>query len=148
MLTKVQDILRIKGDNVWSIPPETSVLSALQTLAEKRVGALLVMDGDQIAGIVSERDFVRRIAAEKICEIDHPVRDVMTKAVFTISPEDDIEDCMELMTEKHIRHLPVVKEGALVGLVSIGDVVKAMITSKEFTIEQLNKYIQGGGYNV
>jgi CBS domain-containing protein len=148
MLTKVQDILRIKGDNVWSIPPETSVLSALQTLAEKRVGALLVMDGDQIAGIVSERDFVRRIAAEKTCEIDHPVRDVMTKAVFTISPEDDIEDCMELMTEKHIRHLPVVKEGALVGLVSIGDVVKAMITSKEFTIEQLNKYIQGGGYNV
>ncbi len=148
MLTKVQDILRIKGDEVWSIPPETSVLEAVKTLAEKRIGALLVLEGDQIAGIVSERDFVRRIAAEQVCELDRPVSEVMTRDVFTIDPEDDIEDCMSLMTEKHIRHLPVVKDGLLVGLVSIGDVVKAMITSKEFTIEQLSKYIDGGGYNM
>lgn len=147
MLTKVQDILRIKGEQVWSIPPETSVLDALQALAEKRVGALLVLEDGQIAGIVSERDFVRRIAVEKTCELNRPVREVMTKDVVTITPGEDIEDCMELMTEKHIRHLPVVEEGSLVGLVSIGDVVKAMITSKEFTIEQLNKYIAGGGYN-
>jgi CBS domain-containing protein len=148
MLTKVKDILRIKGEQVWSIPPETSVLDALQTLAEKRIGALLVLDGEQIAGIVSERDFVRRIAEEKTCELDRPVSEVMTKDVFTIEPEVDIEGCMAVMTEKHIRHLPVVKDERLVGLVSIGDVVKAMITSKEFTIEQLSKYIEGGGYNV
>ena len=147
MLTTVQDILRIKGPQVWSISPETTVIQALQLLSEKRIGALLVLDGDEIAGVLSERDIVRRIAAEKTCELDQAVSEVMTYDVVTISPEDDIEDCMSIMTEEHIRHLPAVEDGKLIGLVSIGDVVKAMITSREFTIEQLQKFIDGGGYN-
>ena len=98
-------------------------------------------------GVVSERDFVRGIATERSCELERPVSEVMTYDVVTISPEDDIEDCMQVMTEEHIRHLPVVDNGELIGLVSIGDVVKAMITSREFTIEQLQKFIEGGGYN-
>lgn len=147
MLTTVQDIIRIKGGQVWSITPETTVLQALEKLAEKRIGALLVLDGDEIAGVISERDIVRRIATEKTCEVDKPVSEVMTCDVVMINPEDDIEDCMSIMTEEHIRHLPVVEDGVLVGLVSIGDVVKAMITSREFTIDQLQKYIDGSAYN-
>ena len=144
MLTTVQDILRIKGSQVWSITPETTVIEALQLMADKRIGALLVMDGTEIAGVVSERDIVRRIASEMTCELEQPVSEVMTYDVVTIGLGDDIEDCMSIMTEEHIRHLPVVEEGRLVGLVSIGDVVKAMITSREFTIEQLQKFIDGG----
>ena len=147
MLTTVQDILRIKGPQVWSISPETTVIEALQILAEKQIGALLVLQNDDIVGVVSERDFVRGIALEKFCELERPVSEVMTCDVVTISPNDDIEDCMQVMTEEHIRHLPVVEDGKLIGLVSIGDVVKAMITSREFTIEQLQKFIEGGGYN-
>lgn len=147
MLTTVNDILRIKGSQVWTITPEATVLQALKQLAEKRIGALLVMEGEEIAGVVSERDIVRRIAAEKSCELDQPVSEIMTYDVVTIDPEDDIEDCMSIMTEEHIRHLPVVDDGMLIGLISIGDVVKAMITSREFTIEQLQKFIDGGGYN-
>ena len=147
MLTTVQDILRIKGPQVWSISPEATVIEALQILAEKRIGALLVLKDDEIVGVVSERDFVRGIATERFCELERPVSEVMTYDVVTISPEDDIEDCMQVMTEEHIRHLPVVDNGELIGLVSIGDVVKAMITSREFTIEQLQKFIEGGGYN-
>jgi CBS domain-containing protein len=147
MLTTVQDILRIKGPQVWSISPETTVIEALQILAEKQIGALLVLQNDDIVGVVSERDFVRGIALEKFCELERPVSEVMTCDVVTISPQDNIEDCMQVMTEEHIRHLPVVDDGKLIGLVSIGDVVKAMITSREFTIEQLQKFIEGGGYN-
>ncbi len=144
MLTTVQDILRIKGSQVWSISPEATVIEALQILAEKRIGALLVLQNDDIVGVVSERDFVRGIALEKFCELERPVSEVMTYDVVTISPQDNIEDCMQVMTEEHIRHLPVVEDGKLIGLVSIGDVVKAMITSREFTIEQLQKFIDGG----
>jgi len=144
MLTTVQDILRIKGPQVWSISPETTVIEALQILAEKQIGALLVLQNDDIVGVVSERDFVRGIALEKFCELERPVSEVMTCDVVTISPQDNIEDCMQVMTEEHIRHLPVVDDGKLIGLVSIGDVVKAMITSREFTIEQLQKFIDGG----
>ncbi|MCB2202424.1 CBS domain-containing protein [bacterium] len=147
MLTTVQDVLSIKGDGVWSVSPESTVMDALQILAEKQVGALLVLDGDEIAGIVSERDFVRRIAADRSCHLGQPVSEIMTRDVFTIHPNDDIEACMAWMTEKHIRHLPVVEQGKLMGLISIGDVVKAIITGHEFTIEQLSKFIDGGGYN-
>ncbi|MDY6874484.1 MAG: CBS domain-containing protein [Chloroflexota bacterium] len=147
MLATVRDLLSVKGDKVWSVSPETTVIDALQLLADKQVGALLVLDGDQIAGIVSERDFVRRIAADQSCHLGQPVREIMTQDVFTIHPDDDLDACMQWMTEKHIRHLPVVEQGELVGLVSIGDVVKAIIVSHEFTIEQLSKFIDGGGYN-
>jgi len=143
MLNVVSDLLKVKGNAVWHVSPETSVIDALKYMAEKQIGALLVLDGDQIAGIVSERDFVRKIAKTKSCSPESTVRDYMTTEVFTISPSQSIEDCMKLMTEKRIRHLPVLEGDQLVGMISIGDVVKAIITSQEYTIEQLSKYISG-----
>lgn len=147
MLTTVRDLLKVKGNAVWHVTPETTVLDALKYMAEKQIGALLVLEGDQIAGIVSERDFVRKIAKTNTCVIDGPVQEHMTRKVFTINLSQTIIDCMELMTAEHIRHLPVVEDKKLVGMISIGDVVKGIITSQEFTIQQLEKYIDGRGYN-
>jgi len=147
MLISVRDLLKLKGDAIWSVSPESTVIEALHLLAEKDVGALIVLDGDQLAGILSERDVVRVIAKRDAFSPEQLVDAFMTKKVFTIGPNQSIEDCMALMTEKHIRHLPVVEEGLLMGVISIGDVVKAVITSQEFTIDQLRKFIDGGGYN-
>jgi len=147
MLTTIRDLLMVKGDQVWSISPETTVFSAIQILAEKDVGALLILNGDQIAGIISERDIVRQIALDQACYLSRPVMTLMTQDVFTVGPETSLEECMQLMTEEHIRHLPVVEAGQLIGLISIGDVIKAIISQHEFTIEQLSKFIDGGGYN-
>jgi len=147
MVISVRDLLRLKGDVIWSVKPDTPVIEALDELAEKDIGALLVLDGEDIAGIISERDVVRKIAKTKAFVLDQPVSDFMTAEVFTIAPAKTIEDCMAMMTEKHIRHLPVVEDGKLMGVISIGDVVKATITSQEFMIEQLRKFIDGGGYN-
>jgi CBS domain-containing protein len=147
MLISVRDLLKLKGDAVWYVEPNTSVIVALEKLAEKDIGALLVLADGQIAGILSERDVVRRIAGTGSFVLESPVRDFMTEAVFTISPAQTIEDCMQLMTEKRIRHLPVVENENVVGMISIGDVVKATITGQEFTIDQLRKFIDGGGYN-
>ena len=146
MLFSVRDLLRLKGDAVWSVTPETSVVDALHQLSEKDIGTLLVLKDDQIAGIISERDVVRKIAETEDFLLENPVSAYMTAEVITISPTQTIEDCMTLMTEKRIRHLPVVEDGKLVGMISIGDVVKAIITSQEFTIDQLKKFIDGG-YN-
>jgi CBS domain-containing protein len=147
MLISVNDLLRLKGGAVWSVTPETSVVDALQQLSEKDIGALLVMEDGQIAGIISERDVVRKIAETEDFRLENPVSAYMTADVITISPTQTIEDCMTLMTEERIRHLPVVEDEKLVGMISIGDVVKAVITSQEFTIDQLKKFIDGGGYN-
>ena len=147
MFTTVRDLLRVKGDQVWSITPETTMFSAIQILAEKGVGALLIVDEDQIAGILSERDIVRQIALEESLYLNRPVVTLMTKKVFTVSPDTDIKECMQLMTDEHIRHLPVIEAGQIIGLVSIGDVVKAIISQHEYTIEQLSKYIEGEAYN-
>ncbi len=147
MLITVRDLLKVKGDDLWYVTPDTTVFDALQTLAEKDIGALLVLDGEQIAGIISERDIVRKIGVHETYSLDTPVSHFMTKDVFTINPKKTIEDCMGMMTEHRIRHLPVVEKDKLAGLVSIGDVVKANITSREFTIEQLQKYITGDGYS-
>jgi CBS domain-containing protein len=147
MLISVRDLLRLKGNVVWSVPPGTSVIDALHELAEKDIGALLVLEGGRIAGIISERDVVRKIGETGALELSGTVSEYMTPDVFTISPAQTIEDCMALMTEQRIRHLPVVEDDKLVGMISIGDVVKAVITSQEFTIDQLKKFIDGGGYN-
>ncbi|MBG0786685.1 MAG: CBS domain-containing protein [Anaerolineaceae bacterium] len=146
MFTTVRDLLRVKGDQVWTIAPETTVFSTIQILAERDVGALLILEDDQIAGIISERDIVRQIALEEALYLNRQVVTLMTREVITISPDAGIEECMQMMTEEHIRHLPVVEAGQLVGLVSIGDVVKAIISQHEYTIEQLSKYIDGA-YN-
>ncbi len=143
MLTSVNDLLRVKGKELWSVTPETTVKDALALLAEKDIGALLVLDGDKIAGIVSERDFVRQIAKDSAYDLESQVSKYMTRDVFTINATQTIEDCMTLMTENHIRHLPALEDGKLAGMISIGDVVKAIIDSQEFTIEQLSKYISG-----
>jgi CBS domain-containing protein len=147
MFISVRDLLRVKGDAVWYVSPETTVITALNTLSEKDIGALLVMEDGQIAGIVSERDVVRKISATNAFLPESPVSDYMTPDVITLNPSQPIEDCMALMTEQHIRHLPVIEDNQLVGMISIGDVIKAIITSQEFTIDQLKKYIDGGGYN-
>ena len=147
MLISVRDLLRLKGDAVWCVAPGTSMIDALHELADKDIGALLVMEGGSIAGIISERDVVRKIVETGMFEPGGTVSEYMTPGVFTIGPTQTIEDCMNLMTEKRIRHLPVVEADKLVGMISIGDVVKAIITSQEFTIDQLTKFIDGGGYN-
>jgi len=146
MLTIVRDILEEKGDEVWSVSPKTTILDAMKIMSDKKIGNLLVLENDQIAGIVSERDFVRMIAKESTCKFDAPVSVVMTRQVFTVDPSQSIEDCMIMMTEKRIRHLPVVENDQIVGMISIGDVIKGIINSQKFTIDQLTKYI-GGGYN-
>ena len=147
MLMTVKDLLRLKGDAIWYVKPDDTVIDALHELADKDIGALLVLEGEEIVGIISERDIVRKIAATTDFILDQPVSAFMTEEVFTISPMQSLEDCMALMTEKHIRHLPVVEDERVVGVISIGDVVKAVITSQEFTIDQLKKFIDGGGYN-
>ena len=146
MLT-VRDILKTKGSQVWSVSPEASVLEALVEMAEKNTGALVVLDEGKLVGIISERDFARSIAKIGRCLIENPVKEFMTKEVFTVNPDMLTEQCMVLMTNKKIRHLPVMVENRMVGLISIGDVVKAEISSKDSTINSLENYIQGTDYN-
>jgi CBS domain-containing protein len=145
-MTTVRDLLKIKGNEVWTIPPATSVLDTLKFMAKKDVGALLVLDANEIVGVISERDFVRSIAQTELCLLDALVQDYMTKDVHTVGLDQTIEECMQLMTHKRIRHLPVVENHTLVGLISIGDVVKEMISSKESIINSLENYIEGRGY--
>ena len=145
-MVNVRDLIKIKGNQTWSIAPDTSVLDALKVMAEKEVGALLVMQNGEIAGIISERDFARSIARTGACVVDSTVEHYMTRDVFTITPDQSIEDCMNLMTQKRIRHLPVMDGRQLVGVISIGDVVKQVIAGKESTINNLENYIEGRGY--
>lgn len=143
MMKTVQDILRTKGHEVCSVGPDASMLEALRKMAEKNVGALLVMEGADICGIVTERDYARKLALKGKSSRDTPVREIMTQKAMFVSPGQTLEECMALMTDKHVRHLPVLHEDRLVGIVSIGDVVKAMISEKEFVIAQLERYIKG-----
>jgi CBS domain-containing protein len=145
-MVNVRNLLKVKGNDVWSITPETTVLVALKSMAEKDIGALLVLESGKIAGIISERDFVRSIAKTGQCLLDAPVKNYMTKNVFTISSDQTIEECMKLMTEKRIRHLPVVDDGKVMGVISIGDVVREMISTRESMINQLENFIEGRGF--
>jgi len=141
----VRDLLKQKGRDVWSIAPESTVYDALKLLAEKNIGALLVIDAGRPVGIFSERDYARQVILKGKSSKDTPVREVMTSKVVFVRPEQSIEECMALMTDKRFRHLPILEEGALVGILSIGDVVKAVISEKDFLIEQLANYISSGG---
>ncbi len=142
----VRTLLRFKGYEVWSVIPQTSTLDALLFMKEKDVGALLVLEDGKIVGIISERDFVRLIADIGVCDLTKPVQEFMTRDVFTITPDQTIEECMHLMTNKHIRHLPVLENEKLVGLISIGDVINEIITNQEIQITNLSNYIEGRGY--
>lgn len=139
----VKDVLQTKGQEVWSVSPDGSVYDALTLMAEKNVGALLVMESDRVVGIISERDYARKVILKGKSSKELAVKEIMTSRVVWVRPEQTMEECMELMTDKHIRHLPVLDEDRLVGLISIGDVVKAIIAEKEFIIGQLEGYITG-----
>ena len=144
-MTAVADILKSKSDNtVHAIAPGDSVLDALQRMAEKRIGALLVMEGETIVGIVTERDYARKIALLGRTSAATLVRDVMTADVMYVRPTQTSQECMALMTENRLRHLPVVDGARLVGLISIGDLVKDIISEQQFIIEQPEHYITGG----
>ncbi len=140
----VGDILRKKGGHVWSVTPNTTVYDTLELMAEKEIGAVVVLDHGQPVGMFSERDYARQVILKGRTSKDTAVREVMISRVVFVRPEQSIEDCMALMTDKRVRHLPVLDHGTLIGMVSIGDVVKELISEKEFLIEQLANYIQQG----
>ena len=143
-MTAVADILKSKSDNtVHAIAPGDSVLDALQRMAEKRIGALLVMEGETIVGIVTERDYARKIALQDLSSRTTQVRQIMSSPVVFVTPEQTNEECMTLMTNGRLRHLPVLQEGRLVGMISIGDLVKDIIAELEFSNSQLVHYISG-----
>jgi len=139
----VRDILRDKGTAVYSISPDASVYDALRLMAEKNVGSLLVLEGDRMAGMISERDYARKIVLMDKLSRETKVKEIMTTEVLTVTPDTDLDDCMELITDKRVRHLPVVENDRVLGIVSIGDIVKGIIDHKESVIEQLESYIKG-----
>jgi CBS domain-containing protein len=145
-MTLVKQLLRSKGSEVWTVAPDTSVYDALQTMADKNIGALVVVEANKVVGIISERDYARKVILQGKSSVHVPVKEIMTDRVFCVTPEYTIEQCMAVMTDKRIRHLPVLDNDKLVGIVSIGDVVKGIISNQEFMIEQLEKYIVGGGH--
>jgi CBS domain-containing protein len=140
-MATVQRLLETKGNAVWSVAPDATVFEALKLMAEKNVGALMVLDGDRAAGIISERDYARSIALKDRTSRSTPVSEIMTHTIYSVRPNDSLEACMELMTNKHIRHLPVMEGDRLIGVISIGDVVKQIISEQDFMIKQLESYI-------
>ncbi|HEX8138700.1 MAG TPA: CBS domain-containing protein [Pyrinomonadaceae bacterium] len=139
----VRDILQGKGRDVLTIAPEATVYEALKIMADKNVGALVVLSGGSVAGIMSERDYARKVILHGKSSREMQVGEIMTSKVYYVSPGQDIHECMEEMTDKHVRHLPVLEDGRLVGIISIGDVVKAIIADQESTIKLLESYITG-----
>jgi CBS domain-containing protein len=137
------DILRSKGNDVWSVDPNDKVLDALKLMAKRDVSAVLVLDQGRLAGILTERDYARKVVLEGRSSKEAKVSDVMVSQVVCVGPERSIEQCMGLMTDKRFRHLPVVEDERLIGVISIGDLVKAKIADQEFTISQLQSYIVG-----
>jgi CBS domain-containing protein len=138
----IQQLLDTKGREIWSISPEASALDAIRLMEEKQVGALPVMKDGELEGIISERDYVRRVVLKGLPQ-STPVRDIMTARVRYAEPGQTLNHCMTLMTEKRVRHLPVMSDGKMLGMISIGDLVKAMIVHQQNTIEELERYITG-----
>jgi CBS domain-containing protein len=137
----VRQVLLRKGGAVYAISPQATVLEALKTMAQHDIGALLVMEGEELVGIFSERDYARKLVLLGRFSKDTRVEEVMTKEVITVRPETDLAEAMRLMTERRVRHLPVVEGGKVVGVISIGDAVKAIITQQEMLIEELSRYV-------
>ncbi|EDM35685.1 hypothetical protein PBAL39_04049 [Pedobacter sp. BAL39] len=137
----IKQLLKTKSSQIFSVPASTSVLDALHVMMEKNISALLIMESGQLLGIFTERDYARKIILQGKSSADTFLAEVMTGQPITISPDDHIEVCMEIMTNKHIRHLPVVNETGVIGMVSIGDVVKFIIEDQKLTISQLESYI-------
>jgi CBS domain-containing protein len=142
-MATIRQILETKGYEVLTIEPGASVYSAIETMAENGIGALMVMDGSRPVGLVSERDYARKVVLKGRSSKDTEVREIMTSHVCCVRPGQTVEECMALMTEKRVRHLPVTKDDRLVGIVSIGDLVKSIIAEQRFIIDQLEHYICG-----
>ena len=147
-MQRASDLLKNKAKQLWTISPESSVLDALKLMAEKEIGALMVVDKkDKVVGIITERDYARKIILKGKTSMKTSVKEIMTPSnkMYTVKPDSSVEDCMVLMTGKHIRHVPVFDGGKFVGLISIGDVVKSTISQKDILIDHLSDYI-GGKY--
>ncbi len=139
----VAQLLEVKGNQIFCVAPKDSVLHAIEIMATRHVGALLVMEQAALIGIISERDYARKVILKKRSSQETPVADIMTAPAVTVTPEDSVHRCMQLMTEGRFRHLPVVRSGQVVGMLSIGDLVKAVIEEQSQHIEQLERYIAG-----
>lgn len=140
----IERLLETKGYDIWSITPDASVYDAVKLMADKAVGALLVLESGKLIGIISERDCTRKVLLQERAPKDTLVRDIMTPDVIFVRPDQTVEECMALVTVKRIRHLPVLADNQLIGIVSIGDLVKDTISEQEFMIQQLENYIKGG----
>ena len=146
MSETVASVLKSKGSAIWSIAPDATVYEAIAMMANKGVGALLVLAGGRLEGIISERDYARKVILEGRSSKDTPVREIMTRPVKTVTPDHTVDECMQIMTESRIRHLPVVERDTVVGIVSIGDMVRATIAAQAATIDHLHTYILGTTY--
>ena len=142
-MTKLKLLLDGKGSGVWSVHPDDTVLDAIKLLAQKDIGALIVIENDKPVGIFTERDYARKVYLRGKSSLDTAVREIMVSPVICVSPDQSVNECLALMTEKRFRHLPVVIDGSLVGMVSIGDLVKSIIDDQKFEIEQLEHFVHG-----
>lgn len=140
-MSTARDILIRKGNEIWAIEPQESILQAIEKMATKEVGALLVMQTDKLVGIITERDYARKVALEGRSSRDSAVRDIMSKNVLCARPEQTVQECMALMSDKRARHLPVVEKNKVIGLISIGDLVMSIINEQQHEIESLQYYI-------
>ncbi len=140
----VRQILDKKGYEVYNVSPDSSVFDALNLMADKNIGAVVVIDNDNVVGILSERDYARKVILHGKTSRDTPVRDIMTERVLYVKPDNTSDECMALMADKRIRHLPVLENDKLIGVISIGDIVNAIIEEDKYIIEQLENYIAGG----
>jgi CBS domain-containing protein len=142
-MATVHDLLAHKGSAIFAVEPEDPVLEAIQAMAEHSVGALLVMKGAELVGVVSERDYARKVILRGRSSSETPVWQIMSSPVITVGPEQSLQDCMQLMTDKRLRHLPVVDDGQVMGVISIGDLVRAVLAEQAQTIDDLERYIRG-----
>jgi len=143
-MTTVDDLLKNKCADIWSISPDASVFEVLQMMADKNVSGLLIVENDKLSGIFTERDYARKLILKGKFSKDTKVSELMTRNVLYVEPQNTLDDCMQLMTGKRIRHLPVLDDGRLVGILTIGDLVRQIISEQETTIHQLENYIAGG----
>ena len=139
----VREIIKRKGQDVWSVSPESTVYQAIEIMADKHIGALLVLAGGKLVGIISERDYARKVILRGKSSKETRVREIMTSPVIFVQPQDSVDECMKIITENHIRHLPVLEDEKVVGVISIGDVVNWIISAQDHTIQQLQNYVTG-----